>query len=396
MPPKMKRILLAMFIASGTIFIAEAQNDSVPQVDLIDVVSRKITLEQKNARRKKSKVHFTFLPLPSSASGVNKVLFTSINASFYMGSPKKTNLSTIYFLPYSNFSDQYAFYIKPTIWKADNRWNFIGDYRISRYPQDSWGLGGSTDYGKKELIKYNYLRMYQNAMRNIGGSWVGGFGLALDYHFAISDSPADTPHPYFRNYSGDITKTFSAGFVLPVLFDSRRNSINPQGGMYLNMNYRVNPVFMGSDHTWQSLFVDFRKYYSFSESRQEILAFRTYYWTIVSGKVPYLDLPSNGWEVGSGTANRGFEQNRFRSNALIYAESEYRFDITENGFLGGVVFANFNSASQFGTQRFIHWNGALGTGIRLKLNKYSRTNLDIDYGISRNFQSIYINIGEVF
>jgi len=107
-------------------------------------------------------------------------------------------------------------------------------------------------------------------------------------------------------------------------------------------------------------------------------------------------LPSNGWEPAFGTSSRGIQQNRYRSNALLYFETEYRFGITANGLLGGVVFANATSASQYGTQQFTYWHPAAGAGVRIKFNKYSRTNVTLDYGFSKGYQSVYLNIGEVF
>jgi len=112
--------------------------------------------------------------------------------------------------------------------------------------------------------------------------------------------------------------------------------------------------------------------------------------------VPYLDLPANNWEPVFGSVARGIEQNRYRSNAIIYSETEYRFGITANGFLGGVVFANVTSASQFDSQNFSYWHPAGGVGLRFKFNKYSRTNIRLDYGFSKEYQSLYLNIGEAF
>jgi hypothetical protein len=54
------------------------------------------------------------------------------------------------------------------------------------------------------------------------------------------------------------------------------------------------------------------------------------------------------------------------------------------------------SASQYDTQQFRYWHPAAGTGIRLKFNKYSNTNVTFDFGFSNEFASVYVNIGEAF
>ena len=112
--------------------------------------------------------------------------------------------------------------------------------------------------------------------------------------------------------------------------------------------------------------------------------------------MPYFDLPSTRSEPGTGSSSRGLEKDRYRSNAMLFFESEYRFNLTQNGFLGGVVFANATSASQYDTQHFIHWQPAAGAGVRLKFNKYTKLNVALDFGFSKEYASVYLKIGEVF
>jgi hypothetical protein len=64
--------------------------------------------------------------------------------------------------------------------------------------------------------------------------------------------------------------------------------------------------------------------------------------------------------------------------------------------LGGVVFASLTAPSEYNTQQFKYWHPAAGTGIRLKFNKYSNTNVTLDFGLSKEFASLYLNIGEAF
>ena len=78
-------------------------------------------------------------------------------------------------------------------------------------------------------------------------------------------------------------------------------------------------------------------------------------------------------------------------------EGEYRFDILRNGLLGGVVFCNAESVPDYPYSSFDVIHVGKGIGLRIKLNKYSDTNLCIDYGWgdggSRGF---FFNVGEVF
>jgi hypothetical protein len=82
---------------------------------------------------------------------------------------------------------------------------------------------------------------------------------------------------------------------------------------------------------------------------------------------------------------------------MLYFESEYRFAIMQNGLLGGVVFANAQSFSNWPTTKFSSVAPAAGLGIRIKVNKQSRTNIAIDYGFGlKNSRGLFVNLGEVF
>ncbi len=167
--------------------------------------------------------------------------------------------------------------------------------------------------------------------------------------------------------------------------------------MYGNLVYRINPGFLGSNNTWSSLYLDARKYIAMNPAKpnqQNTLAFWSYFWTVFNNKAPYLDLPSTGWDPYNRSA-RGIDQNRYRGKTLLYLESEYRRDITNNGLLGFVVFANANTVSGSG-DLLTAWRLATGTGLRIKFNKGSNTNIGIDYGISKGYNSIMFNLGEAF
>jgi len=163
------------------------------------------------------------------------------------------------------------------------------------------------------------------------------------------------------------------------------------------LTFRLNTTWLGSNENWQSMFLDVRKYFPIIRNQKEdILAFRGYYWTAFSDQAPYLDMPAVRWEPTFGQASRGIQQNRYKSNALMYYESEYRFGITSNGFIGGVVFGSVTSASQYNTQQFRYWHPAGGMGLRMKFNKYSDTNIGLDFAYSKGFLGVYLLIGEAY
>jgi len=81
---------------------------------------------------------------------------------------------------------------------------------------------------------------------------------------------------------------------------------------------------------------------------------------------------------------------------MLYAESEYRFDISANKLFGGVLFANAESFTEPTTNRFQTIAPAAGFGARIKFNSKSDTNLTLDFGFGKNSFGFYIGLGEFF
>jgi len=369
--------------------------DSTNQVDVIYYLAKLFKVNRTNEERENKKVQLTLFPSTTSSG---KVSFTSFNASFLLGgNATNTNLSTVYFYPYIGFNKQYGFQVQSYIWMPENSWNFVGEYFIYNYPQDTWGLGGDSPDDHETLIEYKQLRIHQQSMKEIWPHFSAGLGYALDNHYNINveESDWDTLNNYLPY---DQSQSISSGIMFPLLYDSRRNSANPKQGFMAALTYNLYTPFLGSDDAWQSLFIDVRKYFPLFKSnpKPHILAFRSYYWTIISGEVPYLDLPADRWEPSAGQSSRGIQQNRYRSNAMLYIGSEYRFGITANGFIGGTVFGSLTSASQYDTQHFMYWHPAGGVGLRMKFNKYSDTNVSLDFAMSKGFFGVYLYIGEAY
>jgi hypothetical protein len=119
-------------------------------------------------------------------------------------------------------------------------------------------------------------------------------------------------------------------------------------------------------------------------------------WLSQSGRPPDLMLPSIGWDETYNTG-RGYIQGRYRGKNMVYFESEYRFGLSKSGLLGGVVFANLQCFSSDISNQYSNVFPGYGAGLRLKINKFSNTNICIDYGFgANNSRGFFINLGEVF
>src|SRR6185437_974328 len=286
--------------------------------------------------------------------------------------------------------------ILTNIWTRKNSFNLLGDWRYYKYPEYTYGLGGHTTVQNLDRLNYSYIIIHQAVLKHIyNTAFYAGLAYNLNYHWNISeDGNANGLVSDFKKY-GLNKKSVSSGVSLNALYDSRKNSINASDAAYASVAFCPNFKFLGSDYNYRWLIIDLRKYIKVGK-HDNVLAFWNYNWFTFNGQVPYLDMPSTAWDPYSNMG-RGYIQSRFRGKNLLYAEVEYRFGITRNGFLGGVVFANTQTVTDWPSNKFQTFYPAVGTGVRIKINKDSRTNLAIDYAIGINGSNgIFINLGEVF
>ncbi|HEX9513866.1 MAG TPA: BamA/TamA family outer membrane protein [Puia sp.] len=373
--------------------------DTTGQHDLIGILLKLTHIHIKKPPTVEGKrVYYSLLPLSTAVPGGGNAIVTSTTAGFYLGNRQDTYLSNVTFSPGFNFRGQFNFPIRANIWSPNNNWNYQVDTRFSIYPQYTWGLGAGQAEDDKILIRYQYYRMYASVLKRIRPYLLAGFGYDLDYHIHIRPEVDSLDLQKFTGYkygTGKNSNSFSEGPTLNLLYDTRNNSINPLPGAYFNMVYRVNLKFLGSNTDWHSLYLDARKYISFSKKGQNVLALWSYFWTTMGSNPPYLNLPAIGTEPYQ-RSGRGFYPTRYMGRTLFYAETEYRRDITADGLFGFVLFANFNTVTEPDTHEFAYLHLAAGPGLRIKFNKHSGSNIGIDYGISKGYHALYINLGETF
>ncbi len=377
----------------------------MPQKDIVDVLSKAFHIHSKpGVISTPKKFYYSVLPAAGYTLQTRLAAILAGNVAFYsdhnISTPHNDSvakLSTITSSLAYTENNQVVLPVQSNIWTKDDKYNLVGDWRISKYPQDTYGLGGNNSLDSADLIDYSYLRIYQTLLRRFANNFYAGIGYNLDYHWGITENGyQDGRQSDYVKYQPR-QKTVSSGISLDLLYDGRDNPIFPSTGAYANIVWRDNLTFMGSDDNWQSILFDLRKYFRFPGHSNNVLAFWTYDWLVLSGTPPYLDLPSTAWDTYTNTG-RGYIQGRFRSRQMLYLESEYRYGITRNGLLGGVVFVNAQSFSDWpGNYKFNYVQPAAGLGLRVKLNKVSKTNIDIDYGFGlNNSHGLFINIAEVF
>ncbi|WP_259070110.1 outer membrane protein assembly factor [Mucilaginibacter sp. X4EP1] len=373
-----------------------AVTDSASQRDLIDVVEGIFDKNYSPANRKSAqKTHFSIIPYAGYTLSTGFTADITGNVGFYTSKDHDENFSVIAGDLGFDTKNQKILVTRSEIWLPGNDYKIVSDLRWEKYPTDTYGLGTFTQLSTDNAIDFYYVKIYETILRKLGDGFYLGAGYNLDSHYDITATGnADGSVSDFAKY-GQTKQSTSSGINLDFLYDDRKNSLNPLGGSYLNVVFRQNLTILGSDANWESVVVDARKYIRLSPSSNNVLAI----WSLAaftSGNVPYLDLPNTGWDMYNNSG-RGYAVGRFRGRDMLYLEGEYRFGITHNGLLGGVVFANGESFTEYPSNRFERIAPAAGTGLRIKLNKYSNTNLGIDYGVGvGGSHGFFVNLGELF
>jgi hypothetical protein len=399
--------------------------------DLGDVFRSLFAKNKEKKPRAPKKFSFLILPNISSNPANGFLLGVGGNLAWYLGPRETTSISLIGFSAAVTSKQQFLSFIKSNVYTKENKYFLQGDWRFYHYRLPTYGLGtnsppDSTDFkgnvgwlgavtdsatGAFSML-YDYFKFHQTVNRKIGENFYAGIGYHLDYYWNILDEQLNidsswyTPHYlYSKAYSFDTSDYVLSGFSLNLVYDSRDNMINPYKGYYVNINYRVNQTWLGSDQNSTTLWTEFRTYVALSKKKpRHLIAFWLFGDFQLTGKRPYLTLMASG-EDQKARSGRGYIAGRFRGENMVYGEVEYRFPISQcSQVLGGVVFANATTTSNLARDElgqdpvhlFQYVMPSVGFGIRVMINKYTRLNLNLDFGIGIKSKGFYFSGTETF
>jgi len=394
-----------LFFAIITLSWANAAGQSQPESlvsdslkakkDFIDYLIKWTNWDSKHTRKvSDKKLQFSLMPLSgdNSEEGIN---VSAINTSFYIGQRATTKLSNVTFYPTTDFSSYFKFEIIPNLWLPNNSWNIPGRFEYSYTQRKTYGLGSDTPEDSLVLVNYNSLISHISLNKEILPDFFIGAGYYLDYFFNISQEwEEDYPSSFERYEYGTSSESLSSGIAVNFLFDNRLNPINAIAGLYSNLTVVFYEPVLGSQYKWQSVFIDTRRYINIDTYRRRVIALRGLFWG-TWGEVPYLNIP--GTRLGDATwTGRGYYKGRYRGTHMLYAEAEYRFDITHSGLWGGVVFVNGESFIEPDNRGFKYVKPAAGFGLRLKFNKFSDSNLTTDLAFGQGSVVWFVGLNEAF
>lgn len=367
--------------------------------------------------------NFKWVPLPAVGSNpANGWMFgLAPSATWYMGNPQDTKLSNLVGNFLYTTKKQWIFSSRSNIFLDQNSWILVGDWRYFITSQPTFGLGSAAPnelgedpnfpgvYQGEQQMDFSLIRFYETVLKRVGSTnFYLGMGYHFDQHSKIESFLEDKTPPslefahdnYNRNLGFDTDRYTLSGITLNAVFENRDLAVSPYEKNFALISYKINPTFLGSDQSSSTILMDYRHYFNLSERRKRhLIAFWGYGNFLVSGNLPYMNLPSIGWDM-FGRGGRAYAQGRFRGESMVYSEAEYRFPLQkQKETFGGTVFLNAASfSSRTVNEKLMESiNPGYGLGLRVMINKQYRTTITADYGWGQKGNSgFYLNVNESF
>ncbi len=431
-------LLLFSLVATGGLYARQADSTGKTSTTTADTVKAKPEkdcqqqsigdLFRKKETTPKPPKKFMALILPNISSNPSNGFVLGIGGTFgwYMGSRENTRVSSAPFTVAITSKKQLITFVKSNIYTKEDKFFLQGDWRFYLYSQPTYGLGtnapdagnlpsnfhwagegGSTD-SLSFPMKYNYVKFSEIVNRKIVENFYVGMGYHFDDYYSIQDEklhldstpPQLTPHYVYSDTNQYSTVHYIlSGLSANVVYDSRDNQANPYKGIYANINYRYNLKLLGSDQDASELWMEFRTYVGLSKKKQRhLIAFWAFGDFNLTGDLPYMTLPALGGDQRA-RSGRGYVNGRFRGKNLVYGEAEWRFPISPcSQILGGVIFVNATTTDNpaRNVALFQYIKPSVGFGIRVMINKYFRTNINLDFAIGSKSQGFYFSGQETF
>ena len=391
--------------------------EKIAKQDLSDVIKQVLKKKYDSAQTPK-KPGIPILPSIGYNPSLGVVIGAKSVTSFQVGTAENTTASVIGVEALYTSKNIATLQARHNIFLPNNVLNFQGNWQLSRFGIVDFGIGagnarnGGETFNLDEFptvigdsafpIAFNYFRLQEKVFLQVAPHFFVGGGISINLHSKITDeklSPTfSTPHFLYSVRNNYSPSAYNAnGILFSLQYATREHPIRSYGGVYAELTLGSNTRWLGSTHRATQLQYDFRKYWSLSKQRPDkVLA--VWHWAsyMLSGSVPYLDLPGTGSDAYY-RMGRGYTISRVKGPSYAYFETEYRFPITANHLLSGVCFVNLQTASDdLGKKIFQYLEPAAGTGLRILFQKQSRSTICIDFAKGRGSSGIFFGLNEAF
>ena len=386
---------------------AVAPAPAAETIDVFDLL-RKLRHKEADAQTESwdyRKPMMAFAPVIGAKPSAGVLFGAAGNVAFYRGDPSTTRISSIVTSLTFSTKKQISLTNRFTMFARENRWRHEGDYRFQWTSLETFGLGTSADTSVGVQADFDFFRLYHTSYYRLLPELSAGAGLYFDNHTDVGPRTGEeSAWTESRTWNTASATAFrSTRRSRPARAWICSGTIATASSTPIADGWRRPPIARCSTVSSEAIragrsqprCAHLRGRLARPPSQDRLLGIRR---SRRRGRGALFDLPSTAGDT-YGRSARGYAEGQFRGERLAYGEIEYRATLMRNGLLGMVAFLNTTTVTNLDNDEhlFDSFATAAGAGLRLLINKRSKTNLCLDVGFGKQgSKGVYLAIQEAF
>lgn len=332
---------------------------------------------------------FTVYPTFASSPETGIELGLSALKLYYANGDTLNRLSEMQAFTFFTFKGQYGLQLENALYGDQDKWFFLGETKIQRFPLSYYGIGPGTSKENPAVVDAFQISAKQRVLRKIADNFFAGPEVDFQMLSGVDFRQPEEGAPFSIPRGGEGTKNLGVGFG--VVYDTRHNVLNVRDGLFGELAYLRSFDGFVSDYNFGTVNLDFRSFHTVRKN--DVFAWQVV-GQFVHGEPPFNQLAL----LGGDRMMRGYYLGRYRDRNVIAAQAEYRilpFSFSKR--LGAAVFGSIgNVAPEINGFQMRNTRIAGGVGLRFLLFPKKDIYLRFDLAFTREGTNIYIFNGEAF
>jgi outer membrane protein assembly factor BamA len=287
---------------------------------------------------------------------------------------------------YYSINDQYDLTIIPEFYLG-SKFYIYSYFSTGLYIDKFYGLGPESEEIDNPEYEHHTTVIQLNLQPQISKYIRAGL-----YSRVLFKSISD-PHTNPFILSGSVTGTgggTSVGLGGVIARDTRDQRFYPTDGQLNEIRMVFYSSVWGSEYDYNKLEIDLRGYVSIGTEPKHVLGMQLY-GVFCSTHTPFYDDAM----LGGKTIMRGYYLGRYRDNALLAGQFEYRTRIWWR--IGGVVFMGAGEVMpKMKDFRVKSLQYSYGFGLRFQFDVVEKIDIRADFGFGKGTSGVYFDVQQAF
>ena len=306
---------------------------------------------------------------------------------YFRFSPEKTvKPSSITPSGYYSINDQYDVTIIPEFY-IGKKFYIYSYFSFGRYIDKFYGIGpGSEEIGNPDYAHHS-LVLQVNLQPQISEEFRAG--LYARCLFRTITDPYTNPYIIQGAVTGSEGGT-SVGLGGVIAWDTRNHRFYPSDGHLNELRAVFYSKAWGSTFDYNKYELDLRYYHSLGEGDLQVVGGQVY-GVFTFGNGPFYDIAM----LGGKTIMRGYYLGRYRDNALLAGQVEYRTRLFWRiGLIGFVGAGQVMPKLKEFRARTLQYS--YGFGLRYQFDLAEKIDVRADFGFGKGTSGVYFDVQQAF